>query len=1002
MIAVTPTVVLRRFCASRMLLAALVAFVCLGLIGHSAAAAGAPSDKRHVLILNSYDPAYGWTANIVQGAQSVFDKMDDVAISIEFMDTKKVFTPEYADLLSQIYAKKYGSMHFDLILSSDDDALDFLKRYRDELFPGVPVVFCGVNDFQDGRIAGFPNVTGVNEQQDYDENVEFVARLRPQTKELVFLIDKSATGVAGLRQVEALEPRWRGRFKFRVISNVTFGELENQVAGLSDDAVVFWSMFMRDRANVPLSMRESHKLVVSASQVPVFGFSDVAIKYGAAGGYVVSGFTQGETAARLGARVLAGERADDIPVVRQSPNVYMLDYPSFKRWKLDPERVPPDAVVLNRPFSFYERYRSYVWAALGGMGTESLVIVALIGAIRTVTRKSRAKLRESEERYRSIVEDGTELICRFDRGGNVLFANGALARISTKPQPELVGRSFWSLLTEETDTASEREVGSLSKQYPVIAMEQASLSPEGDRRWILWTYRGLFGADGQLVEIQAVGHDITARREAELAVHAALEEVEQGHAELARANENLQGVLDSMREGLVVCDRDGVLTGTQSKTAVTWFGPSSAGLRLWDYLFEEQSEQKSTFQAAFDQLTEDFLPFELSVAQFPKRFTRGDRTYGVNCHQVIRDADFAGMVFTIADITLELEQEQIQNLNRELPAIVGNLLRDRDGFQEFVEETEQLLARMAAVTNRAERRRLLHTLKGNTAIYGFDSFASSCHAMEDAMEMDECEPTRESIEALAREWNGALGRFSVFLGHEETFAVQLALGDYEDLLRRLEAREDHAEILLLARRWVNPPMSQILGIHARTIRQLARRFEKEVEPRIIDHALRLPSAELRGLMTVLVHVVRNAVDHGLESPDEREHSGKARMGHISIESRIEDSEFIIVVEDDGRGIDWDAVRQRAQERGLPAVTGEDLVDALFADGLTTRDVVSDVSGRGVGLGSVRQTCQQLGGHIRVTSQKGRGTRFEFRFAMSSLVRDSEPAARPASGGFAAA
>jgi two-component system chemotaxis sensor kinase CheA len=368
----------------------------------------------------------------------------------------------------------------------------------------------------------------------------------------------------------------------------------------------------------------------------------------------------------------------------------------------------------------------------------------------------------------------------------------------------------------------------------------------------------------------------------------------------------------------------------------------------------------------------------------------------------MRDGEFAGTVFTIADITLELEQQQIQSLNRELPAIVGTLLRDRDGFQEFVEESEQILARLGSVTDRVEVRRLLHTLKGNTAIYGFESFAGSCHEMEDAMEMDDAEPTKEGVEALTRQWNASLGRFSVFLANESASSVRLEKGEYEDLLRRLESRNDYGEILSVARRWGNPPMSQVLGIYARTIRQLAGRFEKEVEPQIFDHGLRLPAPELRSLMSVLVHVVRNALDHGLETPEAREQAGKSRVGHISIESKMEGSEFIVAVEDDGRGIDWETVRRQAQRYGLPAATEEDLMEALFADGLTTRDVVSDVSGRGVGLGAVRQTCRQLGGRIHVSSDKGRGTRFEFRFEMSSLVRSSQPAERAAAGGFAAA
>src|SRR5207237_10395277 len=125
--------------------------------------------------------------------------------------------------------------------------------------------------------------------------------------------------------------------------------------------------------------------------------------------------------------------------------VYMLDYPSFQRWGLDAQNPPPGAIVLNKPFSFYERYRGYVWAALGGVGGESLVILALIAAIRAVTRKSRARLRESEERYRSIVEDGSELICRLDGAGNLLFVNGAFARLMGDRPEVLLGRPAWAV-----------------------------------------------------------------------------------------------------------------------------------------------------------------------------------------------------------------------------------------------------------------------------------------------------------------------------------------------------------------------------------------------------------------------------------------------------------------------------------------------------------------------------------------------------------------------------
>jgi len=982
-------------------LAVLLALATLALAAPSVAAT--PGGRmRHVLLLNSYHPTYAWTANIVSGVRSVFDAMDDLDLNIEFMDTKKVFTPAYADLLARVYGAKYANVHFDLILSSDDDALDFLKTYRDQLFPGVPVVFCGVNNFTDARIAGFSNVTGVNEYNDLDKSFAWIASLRPATKQLVFVLDQTATSKGHLRQLDEVEPRWKSRFSFTRITDATVAELEQQLKALPPDAVVFWDMFMRDRANVPLSLSDSLRLVARSSPVPVFGAMDATIAEGITGGYVVSGFSQGQAAARLGQRVLAGTAAGQIPVVRDSPNVYMVDYPVMKRWGFDVTRLPPGTVVLNEPFSVYWHYRRYIWAVLGGMGAETLVIVVLLAAIRRLTRKSRAKLRASEERYRSIVEDGSEMICRFDPAGQILFVNGAMARLAARPAETLLGQDFWSLLTGNEQAEDREGVEALSPQEAVHSVEQLHDNAAGGWDCVLWTYRALFGADGRLSEVQAVGHDITARREAEEALRTSIEKVEVGNAELRRANRNLQGVLDSMSEGLVVCDRDGRLSSLHSKAAVRWFGEPCTGTPLVDYLFEQTSRDRTRFQMALRQIADDVMPFEVSVDQLPRVLRRGDRAYSLVCHQRTHEGAFEELVFTIADITQELQQEQVDRLNHELPAIVGNLMRDREGFEDFVDETEHILGLLASESDRAVVRRLLHTLKGNTAIYGFEFFSSRCHAVEDAMAMDDAEPSKESLEALTRAWNAALGRFSVFLTNDGEESVRLARGEYEDLLQRLESRADYSLLLRTVREWAKPSMSQALGIHARTARQLATRLGKEVETRILDNGLRLPSPELRPFLGVLVHLVRNAVDHGIERPLEREQTGKPRAGQLTVECRVDDTFFVIAVEDDGRGIDWEAVRRNARRVSLPVATEAELVQSLFADGLTTREVVSEVSGRGVGLVAVRRACEQLGGSFAVSSQPGRGTRFEFRFQFELGRAALWPAPSASPGGARAA
>jgi two-component system chemotaxis sensor kinase CheA len=145
---------------------------------------------------------------------------------------------------------------------------------------------------------------------------------------------------------------------------------------------------------------------------------------------------------------------------------------------------------------------------------------------------------------------------------------------------------------------------------------------------------------------------------------------------------------------------------------------------------------------------------------------------------------------------------------------------------------------------------------------------------------------------------------------------------------------------------------------------------------IRTHGMRMDIAPLAGLWSSLPHLVRNAIDHGLESPEERVTRGKPPVGRLLFESLSEGDTIVLAVEDDGRGIDWPRVAEKAKERGLPHATRRDLEKALFSDGLSTRSEVTDVSGRGVGMSAVLAEVERLGGTLRIHSTPRRGTRFE--------------------------
>ena len=154
--------------------------------------------------------------------------------------------------------------------------------------------------------------------------------------------------------------------------------------------------------------------------------------------------------------------------------------------------------------------------------------------------------------------------------------------------------------------------------------------------------------------------------------------------------------------------------------------------------------------------------------------------------------------------------------------------------------------------------------------------------------------------------------------------------------------------------------------------------------------MRLARADWAPLWSALVHTISNALDHGIEAPDERVAAGKAPTGALDLSTAIEAGDFVFELRDDGRGVDWERVRARALTRGLPAASHEDLVEALFSNGLSTRDEASQYSGRGIGMGALRAVCEDFGGTLRVESERGRGTRIEVRIPYAPAAMSCRP------------
>ena len=175
------------------------------------------------------------------------------------------------------------------------------------------------------------------------------------------------------------------------------------------------------------------------------------------------------------------------------------------------------------------------------------------------------------------------------------------------------------------------------------------------------------------------------------------------------------------------------------------------------------------------------------------------------------------------------------------------------------------------------------------------------------------------------------------------------------------------------------PFSEVLAFIREVVEELSERLGKQVELKVQGAEVKLDKNVLEKLIEPLLHLVQNAIDHGIESPQERRLKGKKEVGTLSLQLRMKERFVEICFSDDGQGIDWEAVKEKAIREGRISpeqeVSEEELKQLLFSRGFSTREEVSLVSGRGLGLDVVQHTVESLGGSFSLFSKKGQGTTF---------------------------
>jgi len=454
--------------------------------------------------------------------------------------------------------------------------------------------------------------------------------------------------------------------------------------------------------------------------------------------------------------------------------------------------------------------------------------------------------------------------------------------------------------------------------------------------------------------------------------------------ELSKRNQDMRRVLDNVKQGLLTIDLDGRLAQERSRVVDEWLGAFEPGASFKSYLARVDARFVENFELAFEQLLEGVLPEDVAIEQFPQVLTHGVRRFQLSYEPIFGQGKLSGLLVVIDDVTEALRRAREEAEQRDVITLCQHLSKDHRGaLIGFFEENGGIIDDLRQCSKvDAVAQRNLHTLKGNAAMYGFTALTESCHAAEDAIAEGTFDASH--LEAVANRFAALRNGLASIAGDRAGERVDVSRSALRTLAQELSAGLPSVEGARAVERLLLEPIRPSLERLGKYAREVAARMGKP-EPRIeiVDGGLFVDGKRAAPLFASLIHLVRNAVDHGLETHAERAASGKPDAV-LSLRASVEGGEAVITIEDDGRGVDWDRVRERARARGLPVNSTSDLTAALFSNEFSTRDQATSISGRGLGLAAVQAEVTRMSGRTLVESERGHGTLFRLFVAAEAF------------------
>lgn len=464
----------------------------------------------------------------------------------------------------------------------------------------------------------------------------------------------------------------------------------------------------------------------------------------------------------------------------------------------------------------------------------------------------------------------------------------------------------------------------------------------------------------------------------------------------------IKDLLDNTGQGFFSFTEDFTIQEYTSKATVDFFGKPIESINALDLMFPgSQKEMKEIFNIVFDQngnldLVEEILPAEMK---------QDGSTFQIDYHWIEARENSPGRIMIVmTDITVERKLELKLKADETRNQMIVKIAVDRSGFVDFINEVnrclecvEELLDESDSDFKANELFRYYHTIKGGMASYFFEDVANKAHKIENLLDSirttgstptddilqtikTETSTLKEMLESSLKELDDIIPKQLIKAGIQSYYTVSEQKMTALEQALDSQVRQDPvlADVVRSLRR---QPIRNIMKKLASDAENLTVKLGKKVKIQLEGEETEIVHDTFKSIFASLIHLVRNCVDHGIEDPDTRASLDKPEEGNLLIKTKADKEQLMIQISDDGAGIDPEKVKNKALEKGLidktkiSEMSRDDIVKLIFHPGFSTNEVVTDLSGRGVGMDAVAKEVLESGGSINIQTDPGNGTQF---------------------------